>query len=674
MKEELLRVLNNKLDDINANIESLVELNNKIDQEENKLSYVKKILSIFKTEDNYQILNFAKLSKEDFNKVLDELGDDTKTIFSTTSCNYDGLVYLINGINSGVSLTLTEEQENSINILINGLDDKELDYEASIDGLQLVKARFAIDDVNVLNNEKDTFTSMINNLNNKHYIKNTDKVMEAIEYSKLDNENIINLLTYLLEYNADIYNNGGVSVTSVVDEKNETEEVANKTEVEEPKEYQEFKFEEFKTPSFDKIEDEVTFEPLKEETNGNSDDQNVLVEEYNDDNTVEEEIHEMVEEPKIDEDFNSVVDEEDDYEIEKISKHDLQKLLKEYGLKDEIDNRLLEGNADNYREILDMLKKDDLLNEVISNHELFVEMLLFAKKEQINDVLNIARNDLSVDDGDYDVTKKIIVDTLPLVFTNKGYNNFVKNVQLLKKLDLNLINLFDFSKEVFVVDNNLMVRNYDVVKAYNIKVNYQNAKYLLCLNDIAERIDYYVESLYPDATKNNEMFDGIAFVNSHASKLNSVQPLTIKRLRFASENGKKVFGPKPNSLSGEIVNLKVNSLELSDNYLNNFFDNEFDDLTNDEVREYVSYTKNTNNRNSYIDELEILDKYRKDLRYVIDGINVSYNKVVRNYNALRNHNVDKMKALEFAVCYNLIVTKEEYEKLKNILMVLGGNA
>ena len=37
MKEELLRVLNVKLDDINSDINSLVELNKKIEDEENKL-------------------------------------------------------------------------------------------------------------------------------------------------------------------------------------------------------------------------------------------------------------------------------------------------------------------------------------------------------------------------------------------------------------------------------------------------------------------------------------------------------------------------------------------------------------------------------------------------------------------------------------------------------------
>ena len=57
----------------------------------------------------------------------------------------------------------------------------------------------------------------------------------------------------------------------------------------------------------------------------------------------------------------------------------------------------------------------------------------------------------------------------------------------------------------------------------------------------------------------------------------------------------------------------------------------------------------------------------------IDGINVSYNKVVRNYNILRSYGIDAKKALQFAVCYNLVITKDEYNKLNDLLDKIGGN-
>ena len=114
MREELIRVLNYKLNDINGDIEALENLNNKIDEEKEKSVFVEKVLNTFKEGDSNNLLNLAKIEKNDFERVLDIAGDNVRSIFSSDSCNYDGLVYLINGINNGISLTLTPEQTNGI--------------------------------------------------------------------------------------------------------------------------------------------------------------------------------------------------------------------------------------------------------------------------------------------------------------------------------------------------------------------------------------------------------------------------------------------------------------------------------------------------------------------------------------------------------------------------------
>ena len=119
--------------------------------------------------------------------------------------------------------------------------------------------------------------------------------------------------------------------------------------------------------------------------------------------------------------------------------------------------------------------------------------------------------------------------------------------------------------------------------------------------------------------------------------------------------------------------MKVNALDISNDYLDKFFDNEFATLTGDEVREYTDLIHNSSNVGDYSDELEILNPYLDGLRYVIEGINISSNKVLRNYNILRSYGMDKKKSLEFAVCYNLVITKEEYDKLESKLEEIGGN-
>ena len=263
---------------------------------------------------------------------------------------------------------------------------------------------------------------------------------------------------------------------------------------------------------------------------------------------------------------------------------------------------------------------------------------------------------------------------MPSVFINDGgnYNNFVRNVELFKNLGINLINLFDFSKEVFIADHELVEKNVDVINKYGFEITFKNAKYFLLIPNIADKLDYYIESVYLDKEK-NETFDGVEYIKGYAAKLNVVTDETIKRLRYASETGRKVFGTKPGSLSGEITNLKVNALDISGDYMNKFFDNEFANLTGDEVREYVKLVHNSSNVGDYSDELDKLNQYRDGLRYNIDGIKVSCNKVIRNYSILRSYGIDSKKALQFAVCYNLVITKEEYDKLNDLLDKIGGN-
>ena len=778
MKEELIRVLKAKLDDTNANINSLVELNEKIDAEKEKLDYAKKILGLFKSDDGYNILNFVKLERNDFDKVLKIIANDDEKIFESESCNYDGLIYLINGINNGVSLTLTDEQKNGIEYLIQGLNKKSEEYSSTIEGLGLVKERFAVSNLDVLNGDKARYEKLLSNIDNEKYVDDTDALKEAIEFNKIENNRTIELLSYVLKYNADLYKNNVNNVREPIVNNLENENVdlpkmdeehlvndrqnavneefhfheykdfdlekedlpKEEISLEEPRnivnENNEITFEnkevsntsvsepftgiEVEMPTVDvpftNIPNEVSlFNEKEHEDNPNQsvlDEQsdnaektdldveipkfeeinpsNVLNEEHVETNFPEINIPEVPEnvqdnnemqvESNIDSDFSDVVTHED-YEEENVlndvmSTRELQRLFVEYNVQaDKLNlNELLVGNIDNYKMILETLKQNKLIEEFEKNTVLFTEMLLGSGKEEIENVLRIIKDDLSVDKDDYEITLKIALNTIPTIFIKDGgnYDNFVKNIEFFKQLDVNLINLFDFSKEVLIANNTKLINNYDIVKQYNVKVDYNNAKYLLLLPNIAERMDYYVESIYQDKTK-NEVFDGINYINNYAVKLNSVTDLTIKRLRYASENGNKIFGSKPYSLSGEITNLKVNAIELGDMYLNNFFNNNFDGLSSDEVREYVKLTRNTSNVGNYSDELDMLEKYHQGLRYVINNVNVSYNKVVRNYNTLRSYGINRDKALHFAVCYNLVITKDEYQMLKNILG-LGGNA
>ncbi len=708
MKEELIKVLNTKLDSVKVNIESLMKINGKIDAENEKLSYINNILNIFKEDNSYKILNFTKLTKGDFDNLVEILGGNIKDMFKTSSCNYDGLVYLINGINNGVSLSLTLEQENAINYFLQSIEGKCEEYEATVDGLLLVKDHFNISDIDLLNEQQTAYEKVLEKISKNDYVNEIDDVLDAINFSDVPQSKTIDMLTYLLEYNADVYEkNKGKA--PILEEKKETEYNSEETEESVNPDYEKEvseKFEEFHLPEFENIENDK-----KEEKENNEDsveeEENIFIPpEVSTENEKVEPLPiidplpmpeldnsvppidlptiPLVDENSENSDFEGLVNENDyeEYDVsdnveyneeeknETTSTREIQRLFKEYGIS-KVNNYddLLQGNIDNYRNVLSFLKNNDLISEFEKNEKLLKEVLTCSTSDDLSDIISIIKNELSVDDEDYNMTLRIAINTIPSIFVREGgnYENFVRNVKMFKEIGINLVSLFDFSKEVFVANHKNLENNYEIVKNYNIKLDYKNVKYLLMLPNIGERLDYYVESVYPDRTKNNEKFDGITYISTHPNKLNTVSSETIKRLRFSSENSKKVFGNKPNSLVGEIINLKVNSLEISPEYMNRFFDNRFDKISLDEVREYTKLCRNSSNVGNYTDELSVLEKYHNGLRYTIGDVNISYNKVVRCYNTLRSYGIDIKKALLFAVCYNLVITEEEYNMIKETL-------
>ena len=744
MREELIRVLNYKLNDIISDTNALIELNTKIEEEKEKCEFVSTILDLFKENGTDNVMNFVKINKDDFDRVLD-LIEEARNIFNSNSCNYDGLVYLINGINNGVSLTLTDEQKGGIEHLIELLNDKKKDFTSAVDGYTLVKSRYEINDVDELNKKKDEYQEVIDEINKKNYLIDTDILLESIKFSNLSPEDTIGLLEYVLKYNADVYKEGKPIVEKQeeveISEPHEEEiskeepkidefhfnqvdndslfEIPNIKFDDEPREevkeennqeevndyipdYSEYPaYDEFKQDSEESIPTELNYVPENEDNivvtpSDNQEVEEPKLEDYYEETTndevkepeepIEEQIYEPIEPREdastVDNDFKDVINETEDYdgvennvEEEKNSTRELQKIFGKYGIEENtILNELIDGNVNEYQNTLDSLKDNGILDIFKMNKELLVETLLYSNSEYVDKVLRIVKEDLSVDDEDYGITLKILINTMPSVFINDGgnYNNFVKNVELFKQLGINLINLFDFSKEVFIADHELVKKNVDIINKYGFDITFKNAKYFLLIPNIADRLDYYVESVYLDREK-NETFDGINYIKEYAAKLNVVSDETIKRLRYASENGKKVFGSKPGSLTGEITNLKINALDVSDEYLNKFFNNEFASLTGDEVREYVKLVHNSSNVGDYSDELDKLNQYRDGLRYNIDGIRVSYNKVVRNYSVLRSYGIDSKKALQFAVCFNLVITKEEYDRLNDLLDKIGGN-
>lgn len=811
MKDDLIKILNFKLKHITENIDELNTINGKIDDVNANLKYIQKTIENFKGEEHgFDIYKFAKIDRETFNKLLMELSDEVLVKFGTSSCNYDGLIYLINGINNGISLTLTQEQVEAINLFIDKLLEKEKEYQESINSLNTDKQKLEVQDLDVLKELENKYSMIIENIEDKKYVTEIDDIVGAILYSELSSEKTFDILRYLLNYNSEIYAEEQKELKAkimVKDEKreNDTIDLTKPFEIEDDKKTEiqvteeetieeepinlinpieddkqtivveveesvpeevsldeempklDLSFEKtMELPTFDylsnsinlasndKIPDVLTVTNVAEEnlesaivTNEQeemdetlSENQKVMksVNEYdpvlpsfenapldekeNDENNNLNNLDNAMSELSLpEEDFSNeeltlpeeemqnFEDEEESLGFEKNSFNEVEQVkeesskIDELELKDLLNNyhvdyesiddvtkmMLRKGNLDEYREILVKLEELDILNYLQTKQGILVQILLYSNVEILDEVSHLIEENLLIDKEDKKYTMDLVIKTMPTVFLkseNGNYANFVKNLELFKEYGIDLINLFYFARELFIADPSLIVKNHNIVKSYDLTVNAQNAKYLLLLPNISEKIDYFVEAVYKDNSKEGrgETFDGMDLVKLYPNKLNVVAKETIKRLRYSSENEKKVFGSKEKSLAGEITNLKIDVINMPLEYTSKFFNNEFDVIARDEVEQFVKMVNANEYQELVLDDtLNKLEVNRNGLRYEIEGINVSRNKVIRNYNILIKNGVAKEKALLFAVCYNLVITKEEYGKVKNFVNSLGGN-
>ena len=781
MKEELLKILQIKLKYLNDNIDALNRMNNNLDFENENLNYVRSILNLFEEENGqYSVYNFSKLDRENFNKIMMDLPDEVLDKFGTSSCNYEGLIYLVNGINNGISLTLTKEQTDAVDFMYNSIINRQMDYLAHIDGILLAKSRLDISDIDELNRIRDKFNNIIEKLETEKYVDETEEIIDAINYSRVPNEKIIEILSYLLEYNSEIYHlkkeqnpkeEPKEPIQSVLVNEDEEELDLSKpfvvpTEaisipIEEEKDFNELNIdrineEEKETEEDAEVNNDIPVtDEAKEETTDESVEEQEELENYDladveideaelQDDDLEMPTDESDEELPVDEDFQDLVDEDNYYEeyhhdeivppvvdinipvvlpnievdeeednvsnetneeveveqeIEKeqpevsvqeevtqavtLTEEDIKEIFKKYKVKYEAFTEhevelLLKGNFENYHTILTFLDDKNLLNTFEKNPALLTNVLVYSNQEIIENVFAAIKESLSVDDDDMKITTNIVIASLPSVFVKEPLGNhetFLNNIRLFKEWGIDLINLFDFSREMLVMNRDQMKKNYELVKSYDLTVNDKNAKYLLVLPNVEEKIDYYMEAIATDTMKNGtgKTFDGSEYIKLYPNKLNTVNDVTIKRLKYSSENGRKLFGSKENSLAGEITNLKVDVINMDDDYTRKYFNNEFDVIDHDEFLNYKKMIRDAKEYSININQdLEMLEKYRNGMRYTIEGVNISRNKLIRNYNILIKNGIERTKALIFAACYNSVITKEEYKKVKDTLSNIGG--
>lgn len=697
MKDKLRSVLLNYIDNLNKNVDNLNQLLNEIETNEEKLNKVEEIYNLFIEKNERNILNFDKLSKEKYEYIIEDFKVNPelkeKTYFQEDDLSYEGVIYLVKGINEKIPLTLTDNQKEEINKFIDSLENQIEYYNKLIKESKDNIQELEYDSLDILKTHLEKYNQIVKDLDNDNYISDVEEIKVAMDKNDFLLEDVIQLLSFLLKYNAEIYENNllikeqkeNLEILEEIEEPIEEENIEELEETEPFEESNENIEEESIDESNEKeilieedvheeekiIEDELekTEEFDLEEINKNHDD--YLINE-------EEKIEENIEEIEIPTEENleeeSIIDENDIPVVEEVMDDTLtSERLKEILEKNSViyDNfekkeELLQCEKDNLEEVLSYLKENKYINIFTQKYDILKKILLTSNIESLRKIIYIVENDLSVDKEDSKQTLNTLYLTMPAIFIDKNIENvFIDNVSFYKNLKLDLMKLYDNHREVYLADTKQLEENYQIIKKYNFNINESNVKYLLMLNNIDQKLDYYVSLKINDPLTNKE-FDGNKLIKQYPAKLNTVCDTTIKRAYKAKESNRKVMGSKENSLAGEITNLKVDIINIDDEFNKKFLNNEFINISKEKVEEYKKYLSEKDYRDNI--ELENIKKYINENRYIINNTIISKPKFDNIYNNLRSKNVSVEEAIEFALGYNTIIEKNDFEKTKDIII------
>lgn len=375
------------------------------------------------------------------------------------------------------------------------------------------------------------------------------------------------------------------------------------------------------------------------------------------------------------EDFDNL----ENTQMENLSESKEESLNQESNVVGSLTNQV-EENVNKLENIKTLLNSYQLLDTFNEYHDI-MENITNLDLNNLKKCLEIIQNDLSGKNDNLKNIVEVILKTLPSVFMkNKLLNTFIDDISFYKEHNINLINLFDNYRELLIINTDILKRNYEIVKKYELELNNDNVKYLLCNVNLITNLDYYIEAIGHEKAflGKEQVFDGSDYIKKYPYKLNMISRDTLLKLRYSTDNNLRIFGSKPGILAGEVANPKVDILVLPEEYKNLYFNYEYEFIDRSEMTNLLLDIKNSTDFNLEIDEyLEKLDNAYKinDLRYKINNLYFSRIKTIRVYNYLKTRNVLGVYALIIALTYQSVITKDEYKSIETLItkLVEGGN-
>ena len=373
--------------------------------------------------------------------------------------------------------------------------------------------------------------------------------------------------------------------------------------------------------------------------------------------------------------------------LSQISEGELKKALVQFGYNYNIlapmyQQELLKfGSLKNITEVLLTLQKENFPKlEETSQGLILTALLLYSNKKTATEIIKLAQQ------------KGIRIEQLPticaiLLDQTKGINSklgikasstdFKDNVALLSERGISISYVAETCKELLIISSQYLRYNIDIFEKYGFSITESNKSLLsaslssLKAKNFTRIVDLFIEThpLGLEYIKDNLsvisqdlLADDLLFYKLYQSQV--AEPEGAFRLTV-SEGIQKL------QLRGAITNNQIpyqgildkkTALEITNAYqvpivakatLDNLLEQDKCHIISDQIFD-----------NQYIKILNRFSDRDETLIYDINGIRISKLKVLRIYDILLKNTVaENLNSLLYAITYNTILTKEQYQKL-----------
>ena len=340
------------------------------------------------------------------------------------------------------------------------------------------------------------------------------------------------------------------------------------------------------------------------------------------------------------------------------------------------------GVFDNIRNILNILKENNIVIDSKEYQSQFCMILAHSDSEIVSNIINNIKEDIKNSKKDV-LFQDIFINYLeyPSFFIRNtraygrrkskdswndnefevgAYKNYLENRAFFTNLGLNMISVIKKCGKILLLQNNKILDNKNVFDTYHIPSQIYLST-LSCFNatNPAEAIDQFIELncfeyLLQNFSRVIFKSDNLVFYRIIIANIRNIPA-------FMESNGKlKAYGYITSPYNNELGVSALNRSEMVQQYYPKEIQT-FDSFINEEEFDNNWMMALNNYFIKKLDENYIYDEFSYDFH----GVIISRYKVLRYYEMLiRKSQAGTKEALLYAICKNSILNEDEYNKIK----------